>query len=241
MKNFWKKHKIGTNISIFLILVMPSVYYGTLFGMKKIQNNANLIQEKITDNNLEKLKLEKIPAMDEANAEFEKNKETVGTILNSNSKVDFIKYIEVLAGETNNKIEIKVLDDNLDKLATKKSIKVATKDDAGEEKKKKSLEEQLTYKQYLSMQVDLAGDYQSFLNFVQKLENNKYYVNVTSFDLQKDVIKKDGSSIKGDAASGGTIFLSPSSTSAVQNNPETKIEAEQQILKSSLNIIVYIE
>jgi hypothetical protein len=47
--------------------------------------------------------------------------------------------------------------------------------------------------------------------------------------------------MKGNATSSGTIFLSPTSTSAVQNNPETAIKEEQQTLKSSLNIIVYIE
>jgi hypothetical protein len=241
MKNFCKKHKISIAISSFLFIIMPLFYYGALFGIKKIQNNANLIQERTTDNNLEKLKLEKIPKMDETNAEFEKNKEAVGTILSSNSKVDFIKYIEALAGETNNKIEIKVLDDNQNKTVTKKVTKTTAKDNDNEEKKNKSLEEQLTYKQYISMQLELTGDYQSFLNFVQKLENNKYYVNVISFNLQKELIGKDGSLMKGNATSSGTIFLSPTSTSAVQNNPETAIKEEQQTLKSSLNIIVYIE
>jgi len=239
MKNFCKKHKISIAIISFLFIIMPLFYYGALFGIKKIQNNANLIQEKIIDNNLEKLKLEGIPKMDETNAEFEKNKEAVGTILKSDSKVDFIKYIEVLAGETNNKIEIKVLDDEQNKLVTKKIAKTTANND--ELKKNESIEDRLLYKQHISMQLNLAGDYQSFLNFVQKLENNKYYVNIISFNLQKDFIGKNSSAIRGDAASGGTIFLSPTSTSAVQNNLETATEEEPQILKSSLNIIVYIE
>ncbi|MFZ2188889.1 MAG: hypothetical protein WAV73_04975 [Candidatus Moraniibacteriota bacterium] len=234
MKNFWKKHRIVLVISAFLLIILPLFCWATLFMVARVKAKADLIQEKMVDDNLEKTKIEKIPKMEEVNAEFEKNKDATGIILNANNKVDFIEYIESLAAETKNDVEIKVLNDDQNNAVVKEAAKTKTakKNDAGEAKK--SIEEQLLYKQYISMQVDLRGDYAGFLNFVHKLENNKYYVNIVSFNLQKELIKAD-SSKKQDSPPTG-IFLSPPG----QSNPEIESDGDL-ILKSSLNIIVYIE
>jgi hypothetical protein len=236
MNNFLKKHKIASSVIAFLLIVVGLCYWAGLFVAKRIKTKANLIQERVIDNNLEKLKIEKIPRMEETNAEFEKNKEAIGTILAANSKVDFIKYIESLAEETNNGIEIKVLSENQDKSVVKEIAKETVKKDAVK-KDKKSIEDGLLYKQYISMQVDLTGNYQSFLNFMHKLENNKYYVNIVSFNLKKETAEKEDL-LKNENSGSGDIFFSPSSS---QNIVEIKKNEDAMTLKSSLNILVYIE
>ncbi len=240
MKNFVKKHKISVSVSAFLLIVLPLFYWTTVFAIKKIGSSADLIQEKIIDGNLEKMKIEKIPKMEETNAEFEKNKEAVGTILDSGSKVDFIRYIESLAEETNNKIEIKVLSDGENNSATTPGAKpLAKKDDA------KSIEEQLLYRQYVSMQVDLTGDYDGFLNFEHKLENNKYYVNIISLNMQKVFIDKDGGILKENNSNSNGIFLSPMPQSSnSKSSPVSGLDpsaGSNPALKSSLNLIVYTQ
>ncbi len=235
MKNFWKKHKIFVAVGVFLLVVLPLLCWAASYMIKRIQIKAELIQERIVDNDLEKSKIDKIPKMDEVNAEFEKNKNATGVILNSNNKVDFIKYIESLAADTNNEIEIKVLNDNpnvsVANNTTKAKVKKNTADDG-----EKNIEEQLPYKQYVSMEVDLTGDYGDFLNFVHKLENNKYYVNILSFNLQKELVNKDNSLKKQNSASNG-IFLSPPGQAVDAGSGNDGV----LMLKSSLNIIVYIE
>jgi hypothetical protein len=236
MKNFWKKHRIVLVISAFLLIILPLFCWAALTMVAKVRVKADLIQEKMIDNNLEKTKIEKIPKMEEVNAEFEKNKDATGIILNANNKVDFIEYIESLAAETKNDVGIKVLNDNQNNAVVKETkAKTVKKDDAGEVKK--SIEERLLYKQYISMQVDLVGDYAGFLNFVHKLENNKYYVNIVSFNLQKELINKADLSKKQNSSSNG-IFLSPPGQSDVSAVTENDGEL---MLKSSLSIIVYIE
>ena len=74
MKIFLKKHRIAVSIGAFLLIALPLCYWATLFIMNKIQDKVDRIQEKLIDSNLEKLKKEKIPKMEEADAEFEKNK-----------------------------------------------------------------------------------------------------------------------------------------------------------------------
>ncbi|HAI74240.1 MAG TPA: hypothetical protein DCS28_02510 [Candidatus Moranbacteria bacterium] len=234
MKDFLKKHKIVLSIATFILIGLPLFFWSAFFAIKKIQEKTDMIQKKISDNNFEKSKIEEIPKMEEANDEFENNKDSVGTIIDSNSKIDFIKYIEILAGETNNKIELKVLDDDQNNnVDIKKNIKTEAKKNKSTEEKK-SLEDDLIYKQYISIQVNLTGDYQSFLNFIHKLENNKHYVNVLSFDLRKDFAENENLSTNGNLSSSG-IFFSPA-----KSGVETKSKGEQA-LKSSFNIIVYIE
>jgi hypothetical protein len=233
MKIFWKKHKISISIGTFILIVAPLFFWATLFMAKRIQNKADLIQQEIIDNDLERKKIEKIPQMEETNAEFEKKKEYVGTILSASSKVDFIEYVEALAGETNNQIEIKILNDNQPDPSAKSGAKVAVKKTKPDEKK--SIEEQLSYKQYISMQVDLTGDYESFLNFAHQLENNKYYVNILSLNLKTGFLDKENSPQN---SGSNDVFFSPASPSPSGSVSE---EAEKPVLQSTLTIIVYTE
>lgn len=230
MKDFLKKYKIVLSISAFILIGLPLFYWSVSFAVKKIQEKTDMVQKRLIDNNLEKLKIEQIPKMEEANNEFERNKDSVGTIIDSNSKIDFIRYVEDLAGETNNKIELKVLDDGQSGDSDIKTSASAAVKKSKEEKE--NIEDKLLYKQYISIQVDLTGDYQSFLNFVHKLENNKYYVNILSFDLRKDSAEKENSSTSRNFSG---IFFSPA-----RSNTEIKSK-EEAALKSSFNIIVYTE
>ena len=242
MKDFWKKYRIVLAISGFFLIVLPLSYWSSSYVLKKIEMKADSIQEEILDNNFEKSKIDKIPEMESVNDEFEKNKDAVGTILNSGSKVDFIKYIESLAEETNNKVELKVLeDDNVENKsdANAQNKAVVKKETTPGSEGEKSIKDSLLFKQYISMQVDMTGDYASFLNFVHKLENNRYYVNIISFDLKKAFVKKDSSPQENQVpVSSGGIFLSPGN----QINP-VKVDNPDgdPILKSSLNIIIYTE
>jgi hypothetical protein len=239
MKYFLKKYKSLLAIIVFISIVLPLFYFSFTFMLRRIQAKADLIQTRIIDNNLEKAKIGKIPEMEKANAEFETNKDAVGTILAFSSKVEFIKYVEALAEESHNKIELKVLDDN--KLGSSVTAKTKTKttvkkEDSSEDPSKKSIEDSLLYKQYISMQVDLEGDYAGFLNFIHKLENNKYYVNIVSFNLQKGFTEKEEAAGDG-GSSVSKIFSVPVSQSG---NPGGSSDG-YPVLRSSLNIIIYTE
>jgi|GEM_PF-688272 len=235
MKIFWKKYKISVSITSFILVMLPLFSWATLLMVKRIQVKADLVQQKIIDNNLEIDKIEKIPKMEEANAEFEKDKDFVGTILSAKNKVEFIKDIEALAGETNNQIEIEILNDNQTGSAVKNVAKAIAKPLTASAKK--SLEEQLSYKQFISMRVDLTGDYQSFLNFVHQLENNKYYVNILTLNLKTAVPDKEDSRSSQNVGS-NDVFFSPAVAHPSGSGSE---ENAKMVLKSALNIIVYTE
>lgn len=237
MKYFWKKHKTAIVIWVFL-LVFPALFYLAFMSvMDRIQAKADSIQEKRIDAELDKAKIDKIPQMEEANEAFEKNKAAVGVILGTEHKVDFIEYMETLAQDTGNKIELKVLSENAgdDPVQSKKSATVAK---SAAQSGSKSIEDQLPYKQYISMQVNLEGSYSAYLQFLHKLENSNYYTNIISFDLQKVFLEKETDQAEKKSPNG--IFLSPSNGDD-QSQPADTPSDDQSILKSSLNIVVYTE
>jgi hypothetical protein len=236
MKDFWKKYKIVLTLVGF-ILIIPPLFCGlSLLMLDSIQMKADMIQEKKIDSELERAKIGKIPEMEKANEDFEKKKDATEVILNANNEVDFIRYIEVLAKETNNKIELKVLEERSgDKLATSKQKK---KETTGGKEEKKNIEEALAYKQYISIQVVLNGGYADFLNFIHKLEHNKYYVNILSLDLQKVLLEKDEKSVATEGSAARGVFLSPV---RVDKNDSEDEEDKEMILKSTLNMIVYTQ
>jgi hypothetical protein len=234
MKNFCKKYKSAISIITFIIFVAPLSYFITTTLLKNIKIKADKIQEKLLDNSLEKQKIEKIPQMELTNAEFENDKDATGTILKTDAKVDFIKYLEGLAESTGNEIKIKMLENK--KIVKVKST-VSTEEDGTLKvtEAPKSLEEKLTYKNYITMQIDLVGDYTKLLGFVHKLENNEQYINIISIAAKKDALDENNSS-KVENFKVGDIFQAPQSTAGSVLTPEEKLA-----LKSSLIIIIYAE
>ncbi|MFZ2192758.1 MAG: hypothetical protein WAV31_00755 [Candidatus Moraniibacteriota bacterium] len=230
MKNFYKKYKSLVYIFVFIVFAIPLFYFVTTLLFKNIQSRADKIQEKIIDNSLEKQKIEKIPQMEEINAEFEKNKDAINSILNVSENVGFIEYIEKLAENTGNEITIEMIDSNGN---TKVNTKVSSKSLSSKGKEvEKSLEEKLTYRNYFSMQINLTGDYPKLLNFVHKLENSQNYVNIIALNVKKDL--EDKAESLGDELKVGDIFRVPKNS-----NQDESSQKDNFVLKSSLTVIVY--
>ena len=231
--------------------------------LKQINQQNDDYQKSLIDSKLEKLQVNKIPKMEDTNNEFEQNGYVVGAILDGDNEVDFIKYLENLADETHNKIDIQILEVSKELLA-KRKVKTAAQikaekqaaaapsADTGDDTSAKSgtaektIEEQLTYDSYTPMQIDLEGKYVDFLNFVNKLESSEHYVNVVSFSLEKEAVKDDqkaGTSTAAPVAptppvsstDSKDIFISIPAENASPPAPAKK----EEFLKSSIKIVVY--
>jgi hypothetical protein len=115
--------------------------------------------------------------------DYQKYKESEGMLnglMEPSKEVDFIKELEKLAEETNNKVEFKIQEEKKEE-AKKKEV------DAG-------IKDKLAYKSFLSMQIAIEGDYDQLINFIHKLENYKNYVNIISIRTEKitQEVEKNG-------------------------------------------------
>jgi hypothetical protein len=87
---------------------------------------------------------------------------------------------------------------------------------------------ELPYKDYITIQLALIGKYPQLVVFMRKLENMNYYANVVSFDLKKEE-KQSEKNINSNP------FISSDSAA------DSKEQKKEEILKSLINLVVYIK
>ena len=229
MKQFMQKNRILLAVVIFLTIVPVAAYYAGVFLLQRIEQKSYDHQKMLVDGELEKAKVKKIPQVEEVDKEFEKDGHVINSILGRDREVDFIEYLEVLAGETKNVISIEILEAGRTEPVKKTKSKKQTEED------KKSIEEQLSHKEYTSMQLELEGTYASLLNFVNKLENGVHYVNIISFLMEKKMVDDETLSQK-NLSSERDIFLPASNKDSRAASSQNKV-----VLRSSLKVIIYLK
>lgn len=173
MKDFWKKHKIPTALAGYAIAVVATVYFLIVPMVVRIQTSSDEIQKSLIDSEILKERVNRIPEMQKMSQKYQKS--NLDVILSPEEKLNFIKKVETLVDETNNKMKIDIA-----KKTDKKLAKSPKKD--GEEK---GIMESLPSDNYMSLSFILRGDYPSLINFLHKLENLDYYVNVVALSSKK--------------------------------------------------------
>jgi hypothetical protein len=186
---------------------------------------ADKVQEKILDNQIFEKRLGKIPEMDKERNYFQDNKSSLEVSLDPDEKVSFIKKLESLADITENRVLIKVVEEE-NKISDKPKPSSAKK---GAEP---GIKEKLVYTNYFSLELNIRGEYKNLVNFVHRIENTYNYVNIISLEIKKEK-EKDAQNASGlDAMD---VFLAQPSVSGT-GNPKAE---DKEILNSKLNVIVY--
>lgn len=218
MKDIWKKHQLGIISIGYIIAVILLIYFGLFPFEKKIRNQSDRIQEKTLENEIFEKRIAKVVDLEAQLDDYQKNKDQLGTLLQGGEEIDFIKKIEILAEETKNKISLKILDTEEKKANTSKDNK--------NEKKEVNLVDEMPYKNFLSLEMKLEGNYSDLISFFKKIENANYYLDVVSLNMEKTTI------IETDEKKPETDIFS-----SLSNLPAEK--KEKEILKSTINVIVY--
>jgi len=219
MKEFLKKYKIYILAGSLVVLIGSFSYWGIFYSIKNIKINADETQRRSMDNEINQKKLAKIPQMQKTFGELEENNKKLRSSLKKEDQVDFIKKLEILAEETQNKIDLKIIDEGL-----KNTVKAKAKSES---------KIKLPRNEYISLQANLSGKYSNLYNFLKKLENFEYYVNIISISIS---LEEDKSVAK---ASSGNFFagdMNDDGQSAVA--PEAK---PKFLLKTQINFVAYTE
>lgn len=221
MKNFWKKNKLQLSICIYLamaILIYIVVVMPLILRIKEISNET---QKMIVDEEINRSKISKLSDMREIHEAIRRNEDNFNIMIDSSQEVGFIKKLEALAESTGNKIEIKIDESNAGENSSKntKSSKAKLAED---------IMNILPHDRYLLIQLSLEGNYQGLMEFIYKLENFDYYVNVVSISLMKDV-KERAREVSND------IFSSSSALDKKNTN------GTENILKSNIALVAYIK
>jgi hypothetical protein len=217
MKNFCLKYKPILIILFFLSLIFLTFYFVAVPMIRKIKISSNQIQEKIIDQEIERARLNSLPQMERDWLDFEKQKGSLEVVLSPENQIGFIEGIETIAEKTGNIINLKI-GENADPQEIAKIKKIGKKKEDGE----KGILDEVTYTSYFPMQINLKGSYAGLYEFIYMLENNQFYVNVITLEIQKETI--DSREARSDVFSA---------------NSEEEKENKKEILNTNINAIVY--
>jgi hypothetical protein len=232
MKEVWKKFKLSIITITYLLLLLAIIFFFAKPFMGKIEEKADNIQKKTLDNQIDREKIGNISQMEETEKNIQKKNDMLNVFLSNDKEVEFIKKLENLADQTGNRMALTIDDANAAITAKNAKKPSAKKDD------KKGILESLSYDSYVSMRINLEGNYLGLINFVNKLENFQYYVNIISLESKKSVEIKDNKN--SDAASTNSdIFSAPASSSQQSFPEEPETKKEKDILSSTINVVVY--
>ncbi|PJA87153.1 MAG: hypothetical protein CO141_00925 [Candidatus Moranbacteria bacterium CG_4_9_14_3_um_filter_42_9] len=216
MKDFWKKYKFWINIVSYALLLAALSFFIIKPLLSGIREKSDAIEKVKIDNQISQERIAKLPEMGEMRAVFNQEKKNLNVVLEQNNSVDFIKRLELLAQETGNIISLKIDD-----------VSTAAKDGASSKAKKPKKDDEsivsgLPSDKYLFIEITLEGKYENFIQFLYKLENFDYYVNVLSLSLVKEEVDQ--------SADGSGANLKKAENIQPEN-----------ILVSTLSIAVYIK
>jgi len=216
MKDFWKKYKFWINIVSYALLLAALSFFIIKPLLSGIREKSDAIEKVKIDNQISQERIAKLPEMGEMRAVFNQEKKNLNVVLEQNNSVDFIKRLELLAQETGNIISLKIDD-----------VSTAAKDGASSKAKKPKKDDEsivsgLPSDKYLFIEITLEGKYENFIQFLYKLENFDYYVNVLSLSLVKEEVDQ--------SAAGSGVNLKKAENIQLEN-----------VLVSTLSIAVYIK
>jgi len=227
MKDIWKKYKLWISLLAYAAAAVLLLFFLANPLIQKIKQKSEEIQKRTVDSEINLARISKLPEMRTVHEAFVQEEPNLNIIVDSSQEVDFIEKLETLAEETGNKIELKILENYTDQDVSKKPAAGKDKNETDE------IRASLPYGKYLVVQVILEGSYDNFLNFIYKLENFNYFVNVLSVSLGKEARENT-------QESGSDSFIPSNADDRGSPGAKSKI-IEREKLRSSINIAVYIK
>jgi len=218
MTDFLKKHKAWIILILTGILISAAVFFVAYKLIVKIKAVSNIVQEKTIDSENNQSRIAKIPEMEAAERSFRERESDLSATMDEDKEIDFIKKLEALAEISGNKISLKIEEPDQKKTEAAKGSKDA----------KETILGSLPYDKYIAIQINLEGGYSEMINFIHKMENLGYYLNVVSISSIKNASKeentqKDRSPFNASRSDGGKITL------------------EKEAIKTTVTIVVYLK
>lgn len=225
MKELLAKYKEAIVITLFFALLGALVYFVVFGFLKNISVKGDNIQEEILIQEGKKKRLESIPAYREKAQEISAEKEKLNVFVSKENALALIKELEDMSQKTGVQININI-DEKGNNAAPTKSAP-AKKDDKAE----KTLVESLPNQNYLSLKMDIFGEYPKIMDFIQKMENMKYVNDMIS--LQINQAKEE----EKEAAPQREVF--GNGNQAVVEN--TEVAPAKGPLKATISAVFYLQ
>jgi hypothetical protein len=218
MNDFLKKYKAWLIAGITGILIGGSLLFVAYSLIGKIKATSNTVQEKTIDSENNQSRIAKIPELEAAARSFQERESDLDATMDESKEIDFIKKLEALAEITGNKISLKI-----DEAVQKKAEAAKSGKDA-----KETILGGLPYDKYITVQINLEGGYSELINFIHKIENSGFYLNVISINSVKNASKE-------------AETQKDNSPFNASHSAADKITFEKETIKTVITIVVYLK
>jgi len=229
--NLFKKYE--SQIAIFLIFIgwVCLVWLWIFPAGKKLKEDFNFIEMKKIDNQLSEERLKKIPDLKNDFDKVSEKSDKLNVVFSESNILWLVEELERVAEATDNKISISVDEKENIKEVKKTSSK---KEEDNEDKFLKTL----PVDNFFVLNIVLQGKYDNMVEFVDKLDNLKYYNAIKSFDIASVEVEDD------DLEKNDTLGESPATLvggsnkigTAAGNSKDGKI----LVLESKMAVLFYL-
>lgn len=220
---------------ICLLVAVAILFAGTLIWLAffwqfgKIKSLSGDIQKEQLDSLIRQERSRKVFELGKELENIEVRQEEISAILiNKNDVVPFLEMLENVASATDNSIKINAVDLSKMKSQTARKTAIQESDDESVYSvKKKSQAQKKTISQnnnkqnfsnQIGFSVELIGEYRSLINFLTKLENAPYLVQIYNFQITP---------------------IAKTSTTQLAESGAVQPEENQKYIRTTLTISVY--
>ena len=224
---FFIKYKIYIIIGTLFVVWASFVFFIIIPSVKLLKSNFDAVQMKLLDQKVSNEKIDKISNLKEDFTKVEAEKNNLEVIFSKNNIVELAKELETIAQQTGNTITISVDEDN-------KALVEVGKARAGEKPEENKFLTSLPTKNYLTIKLKLSGNYNSLIEFIDKLNSLKYYNSVASFKLMAEKVVIENENVNDKPGGGISVMNGNMDTTNLSD-----LEKEKLVLSSDLNVIFY--
>lgn len=227
MRNFWQKYKEYVVIFLYLVFIWVLFNFVVKPLILNIVDNADSIQKITLNHEIRKKRLEELPKLKEQFDFVQKEEGNINVLISREQAVALIEELEKLSAATQNEILMQIEEKEPEK--SNKNI---------ENKKEKTLIENLPNDKYLRIKIRVSGKFGNVINFIQKLENLEYFSDVISVQISN---KDLGSSVQSFQISQPYSSTTNPFASGGSGGQEEKNENQEIKIKAILDAVFYLK
>lgn len=227
MKNFLNKQREILLLLAYVFVVAGLIYFVILPLLARMNRINDQIQQESMQQESVKLHINELPGIRKQYETLQSGGDLSGVLLDKNRAVVLIEKLEKLAEGSNNEISI-IAQDAVANVAAKKT---AAKGAAALEG---ALVAGLPSPDYLQLKITLTGNYNSIVDFIDRLEKFEYYADIIAIQINNE------KALSTSSLSSVGMFGAAKAVEAKSGSSVTKGLAENA-LTASLDSVFYIK
>lgn len=234
MNKFWKKYKEYFFVGLFPIIFLLLVFFAAKPLFEEIENNFDAIEKEKADKEEMRRKLGEFDEIQRQAEKIQEQEKILEITLKKEQIVQFVQELEDIAKNTGNEISI----ETKDKETLEKEMQKRKKDEKSKEEE--GIMDSLPSENYLYFTIKSEGEYGNLINFINKIENLKYYSDIVSFDINKEIPLAFAKERVSRNAFAPGVSEENQETDDDKNDESIK-EIEKNTIYSVLELVVYLK